>query len=79
MHPKQIQIGHYYSNGQYGQHWSVRQVVKIIQDDTDKDSVVYKVVAGTGRHHSAQCTQEDFTHWAKHEVFRDENSWKLVN
>jgi len=78
MPPEQIQMGHYYSNGQYGHHWSIRQVVNTFRDDTNNDMVVYKTVAGEGRHRRAQCTQQSFAKWAKHEVFRDENSWKLV-
>lgn len=76
--PAQIKVGHYYSNGEYGEKWSIRQVVSELPNlEHEKEMVVYKVVAGQGRRGSGNCTRREFAQWAKYEVVRDENSWRL--
>ena len=75
----EIILDHYYSNGQYGKEWSVRQIVDQSPDkDPDKDMIIYKVVAGKGRRSSGYATRTEFLQWAKHEVNRDEENWKRV-
>jgi CBS domain-containing membrane protein len=74
-----IKLGHAYSNGEYGSDWSVRQVV----DESDKknparDLIIYKVVAGKDRRNSGTLSREDFTRWAKYEVYLNESSWQRV-
>ena len=69
----EIKTGSFYTNGQYGDHWSVRQVV-----DAD-EQVTYKVVVGKGRRTRATCTRDEFARWAQAEVFRNENSWFRVD
>jgi len=77
--PDKIVVGGYYSNGKYGEEWSVRQIV----DESpgkggDEDMVIYKVVAGQGRKNSGYSTRSDFLSWAKHQVIRDEENWKRL-
>ena len=80
LQPSQIKLGHYYSNGQYGNHWSIRQIVdESGQRESKTDQVIYKVVAGQGRRSSAVCSREEFAQWAKYEVCRDENSWRILD
>lgn len=74
-----VRLGHYYSNGEYGSNWSVRQVV----DEADKprpgrDLIIYKVVAGNGRRSSGMVTRDEFAQWARYEVYLNENSWQRV-
>lgn len=74
-----IKLGHYYSNGEYGSKWSVRQVV----DETDNpqpgnDQIIYKVVAGNGRRSSGTSDRAEFSNWAKYEVRMNESSWQRV-
>jgi CBS-domain-containing membrane protein len=77
--PAQIKVGHYYSNGEYGEKWSIRQVVSDLPNlEHEKDIVVYKVVAGQGRRNSGDCTRGEFASWAKYEVVLEENSWRVV-
>lgn len=74
-----IRLGHYYSNGAYGEQWSVRQVVDESRaTDPEKDMVVYKVVAGRGLRSSGVQTRSEFSRWARHEVERDDENWKRV-
>jgi CBS domain-containing membrane protein len=75
----QIKLGHYYSNGEYGSDWCVRQVVDESSDPRpNRDQIIYKVVAGQGRRSSGTISREDFARWAKYEVYLNENSWQRV-
>ena len=61
LHPGQIVLGHFYSSVEYGDDWSVRQVVDESQNpDPDKDMVVYKVVAGAELRTSGVVTRTGF-------------------
>ena len=75
-----IHPGHYYSNGRYGEHWSVRHIVdESGVTDPERDKVIYRVVAGHGRRSSGTCTRAEFARWAKYQVIRNENSWNRVD
>lgn len=77
--PAVITVGNCYSNGKYGGEWSVRQVVdESPGDDPDGDMIIYKVVAGQGRRSSGYATRKEFLNWARHQVVRDEESWKRL-
>ncbi len=77
---KDVKLGRYYSNGEYGANWSVRQVVdEAVNPRPNKDLIIYKVVAGHGRRSSGTMSREDFARWAKYEVYLNENSWQRVN
>lgn len=69
-----IRLGAYYSNGEYGPEWSVRQIV-----DEDKDRIIYKIVAGADRRNTGVMTRSEFSRWAKHEVIRDDENWRRVD
>ena len=74
-----IKLGGYYSNGEYGDSWSVRHIIdESRHDDTEKDTLIYKVVVGHKRRTSATATRQEFARWAKYEVLRDEDNWKKV-
>ena len=67
----------FYSNGEFGDDWAVRQVVdESGHHDPEKDKIIYKTVAGKGRRRSGVSTRAEFARWARYEVFRDENSWQ---
>lgn len=75
----QIKLCACYSNGEYGNQWSVRQVIEISKDEAnEKDMITYKVVAGIGRRKKGVSSIEDFTKWARYEVFLDEDNWRKV-
>jgi CBS domain-containing membrane protein len=77
LEPWQVRLHHFYSNGRYGEDWSIREVVdESPHADAEKDMVIYKAVAGKGRRRSGVCTRHDFARWARYEVFRDETSWQ---
>ena len=80
LESSQIILDHYYSNGLYGDEWSVRQIVDESEcDDPEKDAVIFKVIAGAGRRTSGVCTRTEFGRWAKYEVVRNESSWQRIN
>jgi CBS-domain-containing membrane protein len=77
--PARILPGHYYSNGQHSDSWSVRQIVDAsFGRDPERDMVVYKVVAGAGRRGSGVLTRAEFADWAREELLRDGDSWERV-
>jgi CBS domain-containing membrane protein len=77
--PAGILPGHYYSNGQHSDNWSVRQIVDASPGvDPEKDMVVYKVVAGTGHRGSGVLKRAEFADWAREELTRDGDGWKRV-
>lgn len=76
--PQQIRLGETYSNGSYGDNWSVRQVIdQMGVPDPDEDMLIYRVVAGKDRRKSGVCSRAEFARWAKYDVERNENSWQL--
>jgi CBS domain-containing membrane protein len=80
LYTGQILLGHYYSNGEYGNDWSVRLIVdESPNPDPEKDVVVYKVVAGAGLRTSAVETRVAFARWARHELARDDENWKRID
>lgn len=72
-----IQLGKSYSNGDYGNDWSVRMVLDE-SPETESNQVIYRVVAGKDRRSTGVSTREEFAQWAKYEVIRNENSWQRV-
>lgn len=73
-----IRVGAVYSNGNFGNHWGVRQVLAQNVDCPSigvQDCIRYKVLVGPGRRSQAVCSREEFVRWARYEVVRDENSW----
>jgi CBS-domain-containing membrane protein len=71
--------GHYYSNGAYGNEWSVRQIIDWNQQDAGDAQLIYKIVAGADRRKTGICSEAEFKQWARHEVVRDEQNWRRVD
>ncbi len=76
-----IKVGAVYSNGNFGNHWAVRQVLARDMACPAIDGtgcIRYKVLVGPGRRGQGVCSLEEFLRWARYEVVRDENSWVQV-
>jgi len=71
--------GHYYSNGAYGEDWSVRQIIDWNQQHAGDAQLIYKIVAGPDRRKTGICSEAEFYQWARHEVVRDEQNWRRVD
>lgn len=78
LKPGDIVAGRYYSNGHHDTRWQIRQVVDMPKAESDRDLLIYKIVAGHGRRGTGTATRGDFARWARHEVFLNENSWQRV-
>ena len=80
LQPGQVKQGHYYSNGEFGADWCIRQIVDTSpSNDPDRDRVVYKVIAGTAARSSAMLTRAEFARWASYEVIRDGENWTRID
>jgi len=74
-----LELGHYYSNGKFGDEWSVRHIVDWADDaGAAERKLIYKTVAGADRRSSGVCSVNEFARWASDEVERDEQNWRLV-
>ncbi len=74
--PQQLKLGSYYSNGEYGRDWQVRQIVDMpVPMKRASDLLIYKIVAGANRRKTGTASFEDFAYWASNEVFQNENCW----
>ncbi len=70
MTADQIKMGGFYTNGQHGGNWSVRQIIdEYNSPDPEKNMVIYRVVEGQGLRSSDSCTRQDFARWAVRELF----------
>ena len=75
-----IVTGNFYSNGEYGDNWSVREVLdQSLGNDDATGELKYKTVAGKGRRTTGKLSRADFVDWAKYQVERDEVNWKRIN
>lgn len=79
-HPAHILPGHYYSNGQLGRRWSVRQVVDAAEKPgAARGQVIYKTLAGDDAYATGLCTTEEFRLWASFEVMPSQGHWVRVD
>lgn len=76
LKPQQLKLGSYYSNGQYGRDWQVRQIIDMpVPMRRASNLLIYKIVAGANRRKTGTASFEDFACWASNEVFQNENCW----
>ncbi len=79
VHTSALKLGSCYSNGKFGNHWSVRQIIDwSVGKDQQSGSIIYKGVAGAGRRSTGVVSRPEFAEWAKYEVYRDEENWRRV-
>lgn len=81
MRATEIVIGSCYSNGDFGQHWFVWQVVDIRQQQGlagGEKLVHYKVLVGRDRRKYFECSREEFAARVRYQVELNENSWLRV-
>lgn len=75
-----LQNGHYYSNGEHGELWSIRQIVDWSEtDESGEEKLIYKIIVGDNRRDSGVMTKNEFSRWVKYEVVRDEDNWRRVD
>lgn len=75
-HPETIRKGCFYSNGNIGHMWSIRQVIDDAgQDRQGRDLIIYKTVAGQGTYQTGYCDRESFRQWARFRVTEQQGLW----
>ncbi len=78
-HPAKILAGRYYSNGQLGRRWSIRQVIDAAEKQgATSGQVIYKTLAGDDAYATGLCTTEEFRLWASFEVMPSDGHWVRV-
>ena len=77
LDPEELMPGHYYSNGKYGDEWSVRRIIDLSAGSNGReDGIIYRIVEGEGAPSNGAATRTEFARWALYEVFRQEDSWR---
>ncbi len=78
-HPGNLEIrpGRCYSNGRYGADWAVRCVLQVEPGGAEA-LVSFRGAAGAQRRTRGTLSRAAFADWARHEVERDETTWRRV-
>lgn len=77
---ERIRPGRYYSNGEFGDAWAVREVLDAKgAADPAEDLLIFKVSAGRERYSTGMCSRQEFAHWAHYEVERRESQWHRID
>lgn len=76
----QFEVGSFYSNGKWGNEWSVRRIIDAPSENPEgKDKIIFKTVAGADAYNNGMSTLAEFRNWANHQVVQLENGhWKKV-
>ncbi|WP_339898541.1 HPP family protein [uncultured Gilvimarinus sp.] len=79
--PLTLTRGHYYSNGEVGERWCVRQVFDLAQEDTDnpRARLIYRAVAGAREEQTGMCRVDEFRRWARFRVVKQGERWVKVS
>lgn len=79
LHPQTLTVGSFYSNGQVGYRWCVRELLDMSLVTPYKDSatqqVIYKNVAGANLYDTGLSSAEAFKRWARYEVLKKDGHW----
>lgn len=74
--PQTLTPGGFYSNGEVGKRWCIRQVINIEnQEQVANGRIVYKMIAGGDGSDASLCTHENFRQWARFEVVQQNGRW----
>ncbi len=75
----QIQLGKCYSNGCFGEDWSIRQIIdEQKESNPDKDWVIFRQIVGQAPKRSDCVTRQEFARWAAYEVKLENGAWVRV-
>lgn len=74
-----LQVGAYYSNGDVGEHWSVRRIIDASESDARRPQLIVKTVAGPGRGDIQVVLRKAFLSWGKYQVVPDGGAWRRLD
>ena len=81
-HPQTLTVGAFYSNGQVGYRWCVRELLDMSLTTPYKgeagQQVIYKNVAGADLYETGLSNVEAFKRWARYEVVLQDGRWLPV-
>ncbi|HEC29820.1 MAG TPA: hypothetical protein ENI65_09580 [Gammaproteobacteria bacterium] len=77
MKPQQIRQGACYSNGSFGNNWTVWQVADV-QPASNGDVIRYRVLVGEDRRKYKQLPRDEFASQVHYEVVLVENTWQKI-
>ncbi|HEX4856713.1 MAG TPA: HPP family protein [Limnobacter sp.] len=82
-HPQALAVGAFYSNGQVGYRWCVRELLDMSsprpgQSEASRQ-VIFKNVAGAGLYETGLTNSEAFRRWARYEVVLKNGRWLPVS
>lgn len=61
--------GAHYTNGKPGKDWAIRRIIDYTHHpDPHKDMIIYKVVEGSHKNSTSNCTRAEFALWAKQKL-----------
>ena len=72
--PADLQIGRFFSNGEFGNAWEVREILPA----AGHDQVRYQIAVGPLGGKIGESTVSQFIDWAAYPVTKDADSWKRI-
>ena len=72
--PNEIQAGRFFSNGEFGNAWEVREILST----AGHDPVRYRIVAGPLTGETGETALGQFVEWTAYPVAKDADSWKRM-
>jgi len=75
---EQIRINASYSNGEFGNKWTVWYVASIDTDAEDVEIVRFRILVGDNRRKYSTLPRHEFASKVSYEVAQVENSWHRV-
>ena len=74
IHRNDFQVGRFFSNGEFGNVWEVREILP----GADPGQVRYRIVAGPLDGETGTTTADEFMDWVAYPVIRNADSWKRM-
>ena len=72
--PADLQTGRFFSNGEFGKTWEVREILSA----AGHGQVRYRIVAGPLDGETGETTVSQFIDWIAYPVIKDADSWKRI-
>lgn len=76
INPQTLKVGACYSNGSLGKNWAVREIMELVEDDSEEEYVIFKLKAGQEKTKTDCITRKEFTEWASCEVEPAVSGWQ---
>lgn len=78
LNERDLHVGCYYSNGEVGEHWSVRRIIDASEPGARRPQLIVRTVAGPGRGDVQVVLRKVFLSWGKYQVVPDGGVWRRL-